>query len=108
MSLEFGSKDGPYSTEKTLPCEPDLSISVPQTFEVSVVSRLVLHPLHKLRRHPLAHRCVSFLPHGSFATGIPPRAVIRDEAEALAIALRNGFVDASDAVRWAETVIEAE
>src|SRR5689334_12185459 len=36
------------------------------------------------------------------------KAVIRDEAEALAIALRNGFADVSDAVRWAEAVISRE
>jgi hypothetical protein len=35
-------------------------------------------------------------------------AVIRNEAEALAIGLRSGFANTSDAVRWADRVISAE
>lgn len=34
--------------------------------------------------------------------------MVKDEAEAMAVALRNGFTDVSDAVRWADVVISSE
>ena len=34
--------------------------------------------------------------------------MIRDEAQALAVALRNGFADVNDAVRWADAAIATE